>query len=192
MKKILSIFLCVIILLCFVACGEKSNTDKQSTEGTNQSESNSTENSITNTQSTESTNQNETDSIENTDHNTESTESTNENGTNNQEIAIFNTKNIKRITFYAYYGSGKGSDVPAEHLGEITTWLNSFKIDTDREFPDLVPPGTNTIHVEIEYLDGTVVKEGLDTATVDGITYYIKGDTAPECYEEIVSKTRLN
>ena len=192
MKKISSIFLCVIILLCFVACGEKSNTDKQSTEGTNQSESNSTENSITNTQSTESTNQNETDSIENTDHNTESTESTNENGTNNQEIAIFNTKNIKRITFYAYYGSGKGSDVPAEHLGEITTWLNSFKIDTDREFPDLVPPGTNTIHVEIEYLDGTVVKEGLDTATVDGITYYIKGDTAPECYEEIVSKTSLN
>ena len=192
MKKILSIFLCVIVLLCFVACGEKSNTDKQSTEGTNQSESNSTENSITNTQSTESTNQNETDSIENTDHNTESTESTNENGTNNQEIAIFNTKNIKRITFYAYYGSGKGSDVPAEHLGEITTWLNSFKIDTDREFPDLVPPGTNTIHVEIEYLDGTVVKEGLDTATVDGITYYIKGDTAPKSYEEIISKTSLN
>ena len=192
MKKILSIFLCVIILLCFVACGEKSNTDKQSTEGTNQSESNSTESSITNTQSPESTNQNETDSIENTDHNTESTESTNENGTNNQEIAIFNTKNIKRITFYAYYGSGKGSDVPAEHLGEITTWLNSFKIDTDREFPDLVPPGTNTIHVEIEYLDGTVIKEGLDTATVDGITYYIKGDTAPKSYEEIISKTSLN
>lgn len=192
MKKILSIFLCVIILLCFVACGEKSNTDKQSTEGTNQSESNSTESSITNTQSPESTNQNETDSIENTDHNTESTESTNENGTNNQEIAIFNTKNIKRITFYAYYGSGKGSDVPAEHLGEITTWLNSFKIDTDRDFPDLVPPGTNTIHVEIEYLDGTVVKEGLDTATVDGITYYIKGDTAPKSYEEIISKTSLN
>ena len=192
MKKILSIFLCVIILSCFVACGEKSNTDKQSTEGTNQSESNSTESSITNTQSPESTNQNETDSIKNTDHNTESTESTNENSTNNQEIAIFNTKNIKRITFYAYYGSGKGSDVPAEHLGEITTWLNSFKIDTDREFPDLVPPGTNTIHVEIEYLDGTVVKEGLDTATVDGITYYIKGDTAPKSYEEIISKTSLN
>ena len=192
MKKILSIFLCVIILLCFVACGEKSNTDKQSTEGTNQSESNSTENSITNTQSTESTNQNETDSIENKDHNTESTESTNENGANNQEIAIFNTKNIKRITFYAYYGSGKGSDVPAEHLGEITTWLNSFKIDTDREFPDLVPPGTNTINVEIEYFDGTIVKKGLDTTTVDGITYYIKGDTAPKSYEEIISKTSLN
>ena len=129
---------------------------------------------------------------ENNDNNTESGESRNENDTNNQVIYIFNTKNIKRITFFTYYGSGKGSDVPAEHLGEITTWLNSFKIDTDREFPDLVPPGTNTIHVEIEYLDGTVVKEGLDTATVDGITYYIKGDTAPKCYEEIISKTSFN
>lgn len=126
----------------------------------------------------------------NTNSNIQPTESTNENGTNNQEIAIFNTKNIKRITFYAYYGSGKGSDVPAEHLGEITTWLDSFTID--KEVPELIPPGTNTIHVEIEYLDGTVVKEGLDTATVDGITYYIKGDTAPKCYEEIISRTSLN
>ena len=193
MKKFLVIFLCGILLLCISACKEtNSNDDTQLTEGPNQSETNSTENINDNTQSTESIDQNETDSIENTDHNTESTESTNENGTNNQEIAIFNTKNVKRITFYAYYGSGKGSDVPAEHLGEITTWLNSFKIDTDREFPDLVPPGTNTIHVEIEYLDGTVVKEGLDTATVDGITYYIKGDTAPECYNEIISKVSLN
>lgn len=193
MKKFLVIFLCGILLLCISACKETNiNDDTQLTEGPNQSETNSTENINDNTQSTESIDQNETDSIENTDHNTESTESTNENGTNKQEIAIFNTKNIKRITFYAYYGSGKGSDVPAEHLGEITTWLNSFKIDTDREFPDLVPPGTNTIHVEIEYLDGTVVKEGLDTATVDGITYYIKGDTAPECYNEIISKVSLN
>ena len=193
MKKYLVIFLCGILLLCISACKETNiNDDTQLTEGPNQSETNSTENINDNTQSTESIDQNETDSIENTDHNTESTESTNENCTNNQEIAIFNTKNIKRITFYAYYGSGKGSDVPTEHLGEITTWLNSFKIDTDREFPDLVPPGTNTIHVEIEYLDGTVVKEGLDTATVDGITYYIKGDTAPECYNEIISKVSLN
>ena len=148
MKRILSVFLCGIMLLCFAACDKNTNSNIQPTE------------------------------------------STNENGTNNQEIAIFNTKNIKRITFYAYYGSGKGSDVPAEHLGEITTWLDSFTID--KEVPELIPPGTNTIHVEIEYLDGTVVKEGLDTATVDGITYYIKGDTAPKCYEEIISRTSLN
>ena len=150
MKKILSVFLCGIMLLCLSACGENIHSDTKPNESAKQSD------------------------------------------TNNQETEVFNTKNIKRITFYAYYGSGKGSDVPAEHLGEITTWLNSFKIDTDREFPDVDPPGTNTIHVEIEYLDGTVVKEGLDTATVDGITYYIKGDTAPKSYEEIISKTSLN
>ena len=72
----------------------------------------------------------------------------------------------------------------------MIAWLDSFTLD--KEVPELLPPGTNTIHVEIEYLDGTIVKRGLDTATVDGITYYIKGDTAPECYEEIVSKTSLN
>ena len=133
MKKILSVFLCGIMLLCFTACGKN---------------------------------------------------------TNNQATAIFNTKDIKRITFFAYYGNGKGSDVPAEHLDEFITWLDSFMID--KEAPELLPPGTNTINVEIEYFDGTIVKRGLDTATVDGITYYIKGDTAPECYGEIVSKTSLN
>ena len=126
----------------------------------------------------------------NTNSNIQPTESTNRNDTHNQATAIFNTKNIKRITFYAYYGNGKGSDVPVEHLDEIITWLGSFTID--KEVPELIPPGTNTINVEIEYFDGTIVKKGLDTTTVDGITYYIKGDTAPKCYEEIVSKTSLN
>ncbi len=148
MKKILTVFLCGIMLLCFAACGKSTNSNIQPTENTNQ------------------------------------------NDTSNQTTAIFNTENIKRITFYAYYGSGKGSDVPAEHLDKIITWLDSFTID--KEAPELLPPGTNTIKVEIEYFDGTIVKEGLDTTTVDGITYYIKGNTAPECYEEIISKTSLN
>jgi hypothetical protein len=148
MKKILSVFLCGIMLLCLAACGENTNSNIQSAESTNQ------------------------------------------NDTNNQTTAIFNTKDIKRITFYAYYGNGKGSDVPSEHLDEIITWLDSFTID--EKIPELLPPGTNTIKVEIEYLDGNIVKKGLDTAIVDGITYYIKGATAPECYEEIISKTSLN
>ena len=126
----------------------------------------------------------------NTNSNIQPTESTNQNDTHNQATAIFNTKNIKRITFYAYYGSGKGSDVPVEHLDEITTWLDSFTID--KEVPEPTPPGTNTIYVEIEYFDGTIVKKSLDTATVDGITYYIKGDNAPACYEDIISRTSLN
>lgn len=57
----------------------------------------------------------------NTNSNVQPTESTNQNDTHNQATAIFNTKNIKRITFYAYYGNGKGSDVPAKHLDEIIT-----------------------------------------------------------------------
>ena len=148
MKRILSVFLCGIMLLCLSACGENTHSDTQPNESAKQSD------------------------------------------TNNQETEIFNTQNIKRITFYAYYGNGKGSDVPAEQLDEMIAWLDSFTLD--KKVPELLPPGTNTIHVEIEYFDGTIVKRGLDTATVGGITYYIKGDTAPECYEEIVSKTSLN
>ena len=106
--------------------------------------------------------------------------------------AVFNTEDIVRITFYAYYGSGKGSDVPTEHLEEITNWLDSFEVDTNKEFPELVPPGTNTIYVEIEYSDGSIIKQGMDTTTVDGVAYYIKGATPPECYDEIISKTSLS
>ena len=149
MKRILSVFLCGIMLLCLSACGENTHSDTQPNESAKQSD------------------------------------------TNNQETEIFNTKNIKRITFYGYYGNGKGSDVPVEHLDEIKTWLNSFTIDTDREFPDLVPPGTNTIYVEIEYSDGSIVKCGMDAVSMNGTTRYIKGDTPPECFKEILSKTSL-
>ena len=148
MNRILSVFLCGIMLLCLSACGENTHSDTQPNESAKQSD------------------------------------------TNNQETEIFNTKNIKRITFYTYYGNGKGSDVPAEHLDEMIAWLDSFTLD--KEVPELIPPGTNTINVEIEYFDGTIVKKGLDTTTVDGITYYIKGDNSPECYEEIISRTSLN
>ena len=105
--------------------------------------------------------------------------------------SVFETENIERITFYAYYGTGIGSDVPAESLAEITAWLDSFKIDVDRKVPEVLPPGTNTIHVEIEYSDGSIIKCGMDTAVINGVTYYISGDSSPECYDEIISKTSL-
>ena len=124
--------------------------------------------------------------------NAQSTESTSQREINDQSGGVFNTENIKRITFYAYYGYGRGSDVPAEHLDEITAWLASFDIDTDREVPDVIPPGTNSIHVEIEYSDGSIVKQGMDTATAGGATYYISGNAAPQCYYEIMSKTALD
>lgn len=127
----------------------------------------------------------------------------NDNGTNQSEPSsisdtskesksVFRTENVIRITFYAYYGGGKGSDVPAEHLNEIISWLDSFEVDTDNKFPEVVPPGTNTIYVEIAYSDGSIVKQGMDTTVVDGVTYYIIGAASPECYEEIISKTSLS
>ena len=115
-----------------------------------------------------------------------------EDNTTENSVSVFETDSIVRITFYAYYGSGKGSDVPAEHLDEIKTWLNSFEIDSDRAVPELLPPGTNTIYVEIEYSDGSIVKQGMDTAVINGVTYYISGDSSPECYNEIISKTSSN
>ncbi len=103
--------------------------------------------------------------------------------------AIFNTNNIKRISFYSYYGQGNGSSVPDENMTEIIEWLGTFSIDKKAE--EMLPPGTNTNYVEIEYLDGTVVKEGLDVIEVDGILYYVKSAPTPECFYEIISKTSL-
>ncbi|MBQ4568637.1 MAG: hypothetical protein IJA62_01050 [Ruminococcus sp.] len=167
MKNVIAFYLCVIMLLSFASCSEETNTNP-------------------NTQPTEITTQSESKTKVDVTHN-ESVSATSP-----PKSAVFITKNVKRITFYAYYGGGKGSDVPAKHLDEIINWLDSFVIDTDRDFPDLVPPGTNTIYVEIECLDGTIVKKGLDATTVDGITYYIKHNTTPDCYYDIISKTSLN
>ncbi len=104
---------------------------------------------------------------------------------------VFDTENIARITFYAYYGHGKGSDVPAENMAEITNWLSTFTVDKNRKVEGVLPPGTNTHYVEIEYLDGTVVKQGLDTKSVDGVRYYLKHADAPDCFSEIISKTSI-
>lgn len=104
---------------------------------------------------------------------------------------VFDTENIARITFYAYYGHGKGSDVPAENMAEITNWLSTFTVDKNKKLEDIVPPGTNTHYVEIEYLDGTVVKQSLDTISVDGVRYYLKHADAPDCFSEIISKTSI-
>ncbi|MBE6977294.1 MAG: hypothetical protein E7438_01440 [Ruminococcaceae bacterium] len=103
--------------------------------------------------------------------------------------AVFNTENIVRITFYAYCGQGKGSDVPAENMEEIINWLNSFTVGV--KGPDVLPPGSGTYQVEIEYADGTVIKRSLDTITINGVIYYLKAEQHPEILEEIFSKVSL-
>jgi len=198
-KKFSIVILCIVLLLSFAAC--RKNEIHQNNNETNQTENSttsdvakednttsnvSTDNECTN-EATSSTSANNTTLDNNTTENSVETSNTTEN-----TIPVFKTDNVTSITFYAYYGSGKGGDVPAEHLNEIISWLDSFKVDTDREFPELVPPGTNTIHIEIKYSDGSIIKLGMDTTTVDGVTYYIKGATRPECYDEIISKTSLS
>lgn len=104
--------------------------------------------------------------------------------------SVFITENITNITFYAYYGMGKGSEVPLEHMTEIINWLNSFTIDGEVTDED-VPPGTNTYYVEIEYSDGTVIKEGLDIIIIDGTIYRLDKAQYPECFMDIISETSL-
>ena len=53
------------------------------------------------------------------------------------------------------------------------------------------PEIDDTYYVEIEYSDGTIIKHGLDTRTIDGDTYYLESDDQPECFMDIISKTSL-
>lgn len=195
MKKVLSSFLCVVVVFCFVACnGEKTtstdNTTVESHQRVTDTSSNSeitTVETTENTTPTERTTEEETTKIsEDIEEPTEQAESVQQ-IENTQKSRVFQTENIARITFYAYGGNGKGSEVPEENMTEIINWLGSFTID--KEVVGEILPGTNTRQVEIEYTDGTVIKQGLDVVVIDGIRYDMKSDKKPDCFEEIMSKT---
>ncbi len=104
-----------------------------------------------------------------------------------QRASVFDTENIKRITLITKYGYGEEIDVPDEDLAEMIAWLGTFTFDEaiDENIP--IAPGTNTIWVEIEYEDGTVIKNGLDTTTVDGVRYYMESYLYPDCYCELLN-----
>ncbi len=187
-NKLSALILCGLIILCFASCG------KDNVNGTPTSESASTYegNKITAEPTTEpvvtaekeTTTEQPTTGIV-----SDPTKPIVNEESDTDSKAVFNTDNIARITFYAYYGYGKGSAVPAENMAEIIKWLGTFTVDKKAE--DIPPPGTNTYYVEIEYLDGTVVKEGLDTISVNGVTYYLKHAANPDCFSEIISKTSI-
>ena len=141
MKKLLSLLLSIIMLLCFTACNE--NTAK-------------TYDTLF-----------------------------------DEYPSVFVTENITSITFYAYYGNGKGSKVPEEHMDEIINWLDSFTIDREATDEDVLD-GTNTRYVKIEYSDGTIIKEGLDIVIIDGTRYLLEKEPYPSCFENIISRTSLN
>lgn len=162
-KKILSLVLCIMLLFCFVACEVKNIENTPSPANLNTNKPTGTPDNTKKTPTPEKEEQ--------------------------SMDVVFNTKNVANITFYAYYGHGKGSQVPQENMTEIITWLDSFTFG--EKAPDLPPPGTNTCYVEIEYTDGTVIKKGLDVASVNGVAYCLERDKEPECFREIISKTSL-
>lgn len=106
-----------------------------------------------------------------------------------QIYKAFNTENILCIKFYSFYGEGMGSEVPESNMEEITNWLASYTIGETAS--EIVVPGCNTYHVEIEYSDGTIIKSGLDIISVEGVSYYTDHDPAPRCFDDIISKTTL-
>ena len=166
MKKNTALLLAVILVSgLFVSCGiinpEESNTTKE------------TNTEQTTTQAEETTTKAE-----------ETTKGAEENDV--PDVAVFDTENIQRITFYAYYGD---REVPAENMAEIIAWLETFTID--QKAPDLLAPGTNTWHVNIEYSDCRIVDRGLNVVSVDGVLYEVKSAKEPKCFENIISKTNL-
>ena len=104
--------------------------------------------------------------------------------------SVFVTEDITSITFYAYYGEGKGSKVPNKYMNEIVNWLDSFTIDREATDEDVLP-GTNTYYVKIEHSDGTIIKEGLNIILIDGNRYLLEKEPYPDCFMEIISKTKL-
>ena len=100
-------------------------------------------------------------------------------------IPVFHTENITRITFHTHRPPMEEYEVPAEHMGEITAWLDSFEV-LHKADPIDIPAGANGVAVEIEYADGTVIYYGLDYPTIDGVTYRVRHDDYPQCYYEIL------
>lgn len=196
MKRFFSLILLVTMLLGIVACAKnteihspstgeimQNQTTPQATETTGQTENvqevpEAGGEDVTEQQITDDVGQSETDQ--------QPTDDAGQEDIDEPENTVFHTEDVQRITFYGYYGGGNGTDVPGEYLEEIRTWLTTFVIG--EEAPEFLPPGTNTVFVELEYSDGSIVKQGMDTTSVDGVTYYIVGDAAPVCYREIISK----
>ena len=100
---------------------------------------------------------------------------------------VFKTQNIKRITLFFRPVNMEGVEVPREHMDEITAWIGSFTVGEKAK--DFVC-GQNTRSFRIEYADGTVVTNGTDTITINGVIYKMKKAPTPECFFALLSANR--
>ena len=93
---------------------------------------------------------------------------------------VFETENISKIAFK--FGPLEEVEVPSEDMEEITESLEAFKIGDRVKRREKSPPGTNSVSVRIEYLDGTIVENGLSTIKIDKKEYHLIYSDAPEVY----------
>ena len=98
----------------------------------------------------------------------------------NDSKPAFETENISKIAFK--FGPLKEVKVPSEDMEEITEWLETFKIGDRVKRREELPPGTNSVSVRIEYLDGTIVENGLSTIKLGKKEYHLMYADAPKAY----------
>ena len=98
----------------------------------------------------------------------------------NESSPVFEAKNISKIAFK--FGPLEEVEVPSEDLEEITEWLDTFKIGDRVKRREKLPPGTNSVSVRIEYLDGAIIENGLSTIKIDKKEYHLIYSDAPEVY----------
>lgn len=99
---------------------------------------------------------------------------------------IFKTEGISRIILFAVPNHTDGIVVPSEYMDEITAWIGTFTVD--KESGDILEPGANTFSFRLEYADGTIVESGVNTTTIDGVTYYMKQERTPECFDALFAE----
>lgn len=109
--------------------------------------------------------------------------------TTTESSPIFVTENISKISFK--FGPWEEVEVASEDMEEITEWLETFKIGDRVKHREEQPAGTNSVSVIIEYLDGTIIKNGLDTAKLDKKEYHLIYADEPECYMKMYNSVGL-
>ena len=96
--------------------------------------------------------------------------------------AVFNTDGIIGITFFSANPDESPAMVPAAYMDEIKAWLDLFRRGEPVDAARGAAPGADSISVQIEYSDGTILKNSLGTINVDGTQYYLLSPQKPACW----------
>ena len=96
-----------------------------------------------------------------------------------KESFVFQTADISKIIFKI--GPAEEFEVSDEDMDDIIKWLSTFKAGEKVKSKE-IEPGSNSISIRIEYLDGSFVENGLSTIMIDNKEYYLESADAPDAY----------